>query len=88
MRMLLLGMLAAVCTGLALLPAGADDHEYAPIERRALEYRDWTFGRLEGGAGLNLREWAKGKRLVLVVYYAPWCGNWHYEAPVVARLYE
>ena len=37
---------------------------------------------------MNLREWARGKRLVLVVYFAPWCRNWKLDAPVVARLYE
>jgi thiol-disulfide isomerase/thioredoxin len=21
-------------------------------------------------------------------YFAPWCGNWKFEAPVVAKLYE
>jgi thiol-disulfide isomerase/thioredoxin len=36
---------------------------------------------------VNLREWAKGKKLVLVVYLAPWCNNWKLEAPVVDRLY-
>ena len=24
----------------------------------------------------------------MVVYFAPWCGNWRHEAPVAARLYE
>ena len=24
----------------------------------------------------------------MVVYFAPWCGNWRNEAPVAARLYE
>jgi thiol-disulfide isomerase/thioredoxin len=37
---------------------------------------------------VNLREHVKGKKLVMVVYFAPWCGNWKFEAPVVARLYD
>ena len=24
----------------------------------------------------------------MVVYFAPWCGNWKYEAPVVSKLYD
>ncbi len=24
----------------------------------------------------------------MVVYFAPWCGNWRFEAPVAAKLYE
>jgi thiol-disulfide isomerase/thioredoxin len=29
-----------------------------------------------------------GKKLVMVVYFAPWCGNWRNEAPVAFKLYE
>lgn len=63
-------------------------HEYAPLLEQKLDYKDWTFKRLSDGAPVNLREWSKGKRLVAVVYFAPWCGNWKHEAPVVARLHE
>jgi thiol-disulfide isomerase/thioredoxin len=64
-------------------------HEYAPVVEKTINYKDWTFKSLKEGAGeLNLREWAKGKKLVMVVYFAPWCGNWKMEAPVLARLYE
>lgn len=73
----------------AAVPATAqDDHEYAPIEEKTINYKDWTLKGLDGGESVNLRKWAEGKKLVLVVYYAPWCGNWHYEAPIVARLRE
>ena len=37
---------------------------------------------------MDLRTLAQGKKLVMVVYFAPWCGNWRHEAPVAARLYE
>ncbi|HEV2704842.1 MAG TPA: redoxin domain-containing protein, partial [Pyrinomonadaceae bacterium] len=64
-------------------------HEYAPVVEKTINYKDWTFKSLKEGAGkVNLREWAKGKKLVMVVYFAPWCGNWKMEAPVVARLLE
>jgi thiol-disulfide isomerase/thioredoxin len=29
-----------------------------------------------------------GKKLVMIVYFAPWCGNWKNEAPIAAKLYE
>src|SRR5260370_20155235 len=29
-----------------------------------------------------------GKKVGMVVYFAPWCGNWRNEAPVAAKLYE
>jgi uncharacterized phage-associated protein len=29
-----------------------------------------------------------GKKLVMIVYFAPWCRNWKFEAPVAAKLYD
>jgi thiol-disulfide isomerase/thioredoxin len=63
-------------------------HEYAPLIEQKVAYKDWTFKSLQDGSPVNLREWAKGKKLVAVVYFAPWCGNWKAEAPVIGRLYE
>jgi thiol-disulfide isomerase/thioredoxin len=37
---------------------------------------------------VDLRELVAGKKLVMVVYFAPWCGNWKFEAPIAAKLYE
>ena len=69
----------------ALAQAG---HEYAPLEEKAVNYKDWTLNSVKDGTPVNLRAFTKGKKLVLVVYFAPWCGNWKHEAPVAARLYE
>jgi len=63
-------------------------HEYAPLLEREINYKDWTFKSLKDGSPVNLREWAKGKKLVMVVYFAPWCGNWKMEAPIVSKLYD
>lgn len=76
---------------LALTPVGAsaqNGHEYAPLEEKTVNYKDWTYKRLDDGKQLNLRSYAQGKKLVMVVYFAPWCGNWKKEMPVAARLYE
>ena len=73
------------------LAAGAQDgsHEYAPIKERKIDYKNWTYKQTADDApAVCLREWARDKKLALVVYFAPWCHNWHNEAPVVARLYE
>ena len=35
-----------------------------------------------------MRKVIAGKKLVMIVYFAPWCGNWKYEAPIAAKLYE
>lgn len=69
----------------ALAQAG---HEYAPLEEKTVNYKDWTLNNVKDGTPVNLRTFAKGKKLVLVVYFAPWCGNWRNEAPVAAKLYE
>lgn len=80
-----------IALAFALVPASAsaqDGHEYAPLQEKAINYQDWTFKSLKDDKPVNLRQWAQGKRLVLVVYFAPWCPNWRNEAPVAARLYE
>ena len=66
----------------------AEGHEYAPLEEKKINYKNWQFKNLNGGEPVDLRAWAQGKKLVMVVYFAPWCGNWKMESPVVARLYE
>lgn len=63
-------------------------HEYAPLEEKTVNYKDWTYKRLVDGKPINLRSYTQGKKLVMVVYFAPWCGNWKNEMPVAARLYE
>lgn len=68
--------------------ASAQSHEYAPLEEKTINYKDWTFNSLADGKPVNLRSFAKDKKLVLIVYFAPWCGNWKLEAPIAASLYE
>jgi len=82
-------LLCAVTLSIFVSPASAQHaHEYASLEEKTFAYKDWTFPRLTDNTSVNLRQFAAGKKLVLVVYYAPWCPNWHYEAPVVAKLYN
>ncbi|HVF57535.1 MAG TPA: TlpA disulfide reductase family protein [Pyrinomonadaceae bacterium] len=80
--------LAAILSVNALTARAQGGHEYAPLVEKAVNYKDWTFKSLKDGSPVNLRQWAKGKKLVMVVYFAQWCGNWRMEAPVVASLYE
>ncbi|MFN2453240.1 MAG: TlpA disulfide reductase family protein [Pyrinomonadaceae bacterium] len=63
-------------------------HEYAPLQERKINYKDWTFNDLKTNAPVSLSSLVQGKKLVMVVYFAPWCPNWRYEAPVAAKLYE
>ena len=66
----------------------SEGHEWAPLLEQKIDYKDWTFKSLKDGTPTNLRELSKGKKLVLVVYFAPWCPNWKHEAPTVLRLHE
>lgn len=66
----------------------AGGHEYTPIQEKEIKYQDWTYKTFGGSKDLNLRKFTKGKKLVLVIYFAPWCGTWKFQAPVVERYYE
>jgi thiol-disulfide isomerase/thioredoxin len=63
-------------------------NEQAPILEKEFDYKNWTYKKVNGEGEVNLREFMKGKKLVLVIYYAPWCHNWKYEAPFVQKFYE
>lgn len=63
-------------------------HDYAPIRVQELGYKNWMFKSASSSDSISLREWARGKRLVLVEYFAPWCRNSKLEASVVASLYD
>jgi peroxiredoxin len=63
-------------------------HEYAPLQEKEVKYKNWNYKRLDGSKEINLREYAKDKKLVLVVYFAPWCPNWRLQAPFAQKLHE
>ncbi len=63
-------------------------NEQAPILEKEFEYKNWTYKSVRDDSSINLREFVKGKKLVLVVYFAPWCPNWKHEAPFAQKLYE
>jgi len=65
-----------------------DGHEYAPIQEKTVNYKNWTMNDLVTDKPTNLRSLMQGKKLVMVLYFAPWCPNWRNEAPVAARLYD
>ncbi len=76
---------------LLALPASLNaqgGHEYAPLEEKTVNYKNWTLTSLKDDKPVDLRSLVQGKKLVMVVYFAPWCGNWKHEAPVATRLYE
>jgi len=73
----------------ALVPSAVRaQHEYSPLAEKTVNYKNWTLKDIKDDKPVDLRSLVAGKKLVMVVYFAPWCGNWRFEAPVVAKLYE
>lgn len=76
---------------ITLAPAAARaqaGHEYSPLVEKPVNYKNWTLKDLKDDKPVDLRSLVQGKKLVMVVYFAPWCGNWKNEAPLAAKLYE
>ena len=81
-------MLMALLVFTPLAANAQDGHEYSPIVEKTVNYKNWTLNDLKDNQPVDLRTLVAGKKLVMVVYFAPWCANWRHEAPVAARLYE
>jgi hypothetical protein len=74
---------------IAFAPAAVQaQHEYSPLAEKAVNYKNWALKNIKDDKPVDLRSLVQGKKLVMVVYFAPWCGNWRNEAPVAAKLYE
>lgn len=87
MKKFLLGSLLV----LALSPFAAQaqaNHEYSPLVEKTVNYKNWKLPNLMTADEEDLRTMIAGKKLVMIVYFAPWCGNWKNEAPVALKLYE
>ena len=63
-------------------------NEQSPIVEKDIVYKDWVYKNVQTGNDMNLRKFTFGKKLVMVVYFAPWCGNWKHDLPFVKSLYE
>lgn len=63
-------------------------NEQAPIVEKDIEYKDWTYKNVQTDMDTNLRKFTSGKKLVMVVYFAPWCPNWKHDLPMVQKLYD
>ena len=85
-KLLLVSILALALSPFATLAQAG--HEYSPLTEKTVNYKNWSLVNLKTDKADDLRSLMKGKKLVMVVYFAPWCGNWRNEAPIAARLYE
>jgi thiol-disulfide isomerase/thioredoxin len=80
-------VLAAFASLFAVLFAHAQN-EQSPIVEKEISYKNWTYKDIRTGQDVNLRDYTKGKKLTIVIYWAPWCHNWQHDAPMVESLYE
>lgn len=63
-------------------------HEYADLTMKKINYKDWTYENPLTEENVNLREFAKDKKLVMVFYFAPWCHSSNYQFPITQKLYD
>ena len=75
----------AISPSVARAQAG---HEFSPLSEQTVNYKNWTLPSLTADKTEDLRALMAGKKLVMIVYFAPWCGNWRNEAPIAAKLYD
>lgn len=68
--------------------AASAQTEQSPILEKEFKYKNWNYKTVRDGGEMNLRDFAKNKKLVLVVYFAPWCPNWRNESPFAEKMYE
>ena len=69
-------------------PQPQTGHEYSPLVEKTVNYKNWSLPNIKTAIDEDLRTLIAGKKLVMIVYFAPWCGNWKNEAPIAAKLYE
>ena len=62
--------------------------EITSAVEKTFDYKDWVFKNVDTDKDVNLRKFSNGKKLVMVVYWAPWCHNWEYDVSYVQSLYE
>jgi len=63
-------------------------NEQSPIVEKDIVYNDWVYKNVETGNDMNLRKFTVGRKLVMVVYFAPWCPNWKHDLSFVQAMYE
>ena len=80
-------LFAFILLSLSFIP-GFAQNEQSPMVEKTFDYKDWTYKNIRTDESTNLRDLTKGKKLVMVVYFAPWCPNWKYDAPLVQKLYD
>lgn len=80
--------LAATFLTLIALTAAFAQNEQSPIVEKEINYKNWTYKSVATGQEASVRDLVVGKKLTIVVYFAPWCPNWRHDAPFLQQFYE
>lgn len=87
-RMIALIVIAwLVTTRAETLVRANDTPEPAPITEQRMDFYDFTLKTTDGRI-FNLRDYAAGKRVVIVAFVAGWCPNSNRNGHVIKRLYD
>ena len=80
--------LFAIAIFLGAFTLGFAQNEQSPIVEKEISYKNWTYKDVRTNSEVSLRDLMKGKKLVVIVYFAPWCGNWRHDAPFLQKFYD
>src|SRR4051812_44159060 len=81
-------LFAAGIIALFAFTVGFAQNEQSPIVEKEINYKNWKYKDLETDKDTRLRELTEGRKLTIVVYWAPWCHNWQHDAPFLQKFYE
>jgi len=85
MKFIFVAALVLSSLGLAF---GQGGNEQSPIVEKEVAYKNWIYKNVQTGADIDLRNFVGGKKLVVVVYFAPWCPNWKHDVRFVQSMYD
>lgn len=71
----------------ALSSEDSQNHYYVPMREVEMEIKDFDFATLDGKT-IKLNKTVKGKKLVLVHYFAAWCHNSNFDVKTMMELHE
>ena len=70
------------------LNAGELGHKLVDFNQHKLEFLEFSYPSAVDGKPIELREAARGKKLLLVTFFAGWCENSRHDAKTIAKLLE
>lgn len=62
------------------------DHKLVTFRKNLLTYRNFTLPTAVEGKPIDLRAYTKGKKVVLVTYFAAWCENSNHDYETIQHL--